>query len=216
MESFSNGFLKLLGSWKLKMFDGCSMMPRPQKLRNPRAIIAQVEAEIREEMDKVRGKLSWGEFFTLMWKREKDYITLSVENENLRRENLELKRRVEELERLVERLQTALEKSKPLTKEDRELVELKSQVERIFDSRTSMKMLDFMRLIGFTNSGESLLLQARMFIEKYFRKDGRFYVSEDLGLMIIPDERFGELAWVIRRMSHSGSFPKSVEVEVDE
>jgi len=75
-------------------------------------------------------------------------------------------------------------------------------------------MLEFLREIGFTGSADQLKNHARMLLKKYFEQEGKFFVSYELGLMVIPDERFGELAWVIRRMTHA--HPKPVEVVVDE
>ena len=85
-------------------------MPRPRKLRNPRNIVAQVEAEIKEEWDKLRGKLSWGEFFTAWYLRQKDVINAAVKIEALGRENKEKDKRIEELEKLVDKLVTENEK----------------------------------------------------------------------------------------------------------
>lgn len=78
-------------------------MPRPPKLRNPRQIVAHVEAEVKEEMDQARGRLSWGEFLTQWWKREKEYAVLLAEKVNLEREREDLIRRIEELEKLLEK-----------------------------------------------------------------------------------------------------------------
>ncbi|NJE48397.1 hypothetical protein [Thermococcus sp. 9N3] len=85
-------------------------MPRPPKLKNPRAIVAHVEAEIKEEWDKLRGRMSWGEFFTTWYLRQKEVINAAVKIENLERENEGLRKENEELKRLVERLQRENEK----------------------------------------------------------------------------------------------------------
>jgi len=189
-------------------------MPRPPKLRNPRAIVAHVEAEVKEEMDKARGKLSWGEFFTLMWKREKDYITLLAENENLRRENEELKARINELLSLVDRLQKALEKSKALPKEDKELLELKEKVGKIFSTATSMKMLDFLKKLGYKGSADQLKAKVRDLLDEYFVQEGYYFVSYELGLKVVPKHGFGELAWTVTRISSPSSKPEPKQMEV--
>ena len=85
-------------------------MPRPRKLRNPRNIVAQVEAEIKEEWDKLRGRLSWGEFFTTWYLRQKEVINAVVKIEVLERENKEKDKRIKELEKLVEKLMAENEK----------------------------------------------------------------------------------------------------------
>jgi|Deesub1362B_J571_1020462.scaffolds.fasta_scaffold00137_66 hypothetical protein len=85
-------------------------MPRPIKLRNPRAIVAHVEAEIKEEWSKLKGNMSWGDFFTTWYLRQKEVINAAVKIEVLERENKEKDKRIEELEALVERLQQEAEK----------------------------------------------------------------------------------------------------------
>ncbi len=85
-------------------------MARPPKLRNPRAIVMHVEAELKEEWDKLRGRMSWGEFFTSWYLRQKEVINAAVKIESLERENEELRKENSELKRLVERLQDELEK----------------------------------------------------------------------------------------------------------
>ncbi len=85
-------------------------MPRPQKLRNPRSIVAWVEAELKEEWDKQRGRLSWGEFFSSWYLRQKDVLNAAVKIEALERENQELRKENGELKRLVDRLNQELEK----------------------------------------------------------------------------------------------------------
>jgi len=85
-------------------------MPRPQKLKNPRAIVLHVEAELKKEWDELRGRLSWGEFFSSWYLRQKDVINAAVKIESLERENNELRKENEELKRLIERLQKENEK----------------------------------------------------------------------------------------------------------
>ena len=85
-------------------------MPRPPKLKNPRAIVAHVEAEIKEEWDRLRGRMSWGEFFTTWYLRQKEVINAAVKIESLERENEGLRKENSELKRLTERLQNELEK----------------------------------------------------------------------------------------------------------
>ena len=91
-------------------------MPRPQKLKNPRAIVMHVEADLKEEWDKLRGRLSWGEFFSAWYLRQKEVIeavvkiaALEKENEELRKANAELKELVERLKEENERLHKKLE-----------------------------------------------------------------------------------------------------------
>ena len=187
------------------------IMPRPQKLRNPRAIVAHVEAEIKEEIDAVRGKLSYGDFLTALWKREKDYATLLAEKMNLELENQELKKRIEELEKLVEKLESQLRTARVLSKEEREFEAFKSKVHRVFENKSSMKMLEFLRELGYAGSADQLKSHAKTILKKYFEQSGAVFVSHELGLMILPDDRFAELAWIVRRMSHS--FRGVVEVE---
>lgn len=86
-------------------------MARPVKLRNPRAIVAHVEAEIKEELDKLRGRLSWGEFLTAWYLRQKEIVKAIAENENLRRIVEELKKQVKELQALLEKERIAREKA---------------------------------------------------------------------------------------------------------
>ena len=85
-------------------------MSRPQKLRNPRAIVLHVEADLKEEWDKLRGRMSWGEFFTAWYLRQREVINATVKIEALEREKKSLQKENEELEKLVERLQKENEK----------------------------------------------------------------------------------------------------------
>ena len=85
-------------------------MPRPQKLRNPRSIVAWVEADLKDEWDKQRGRLSWGEFFASWYRRQKDVLNAIVKIEVLERENQALKKENSELKALVDRLNQELEK----------------------------------------------------------------------------------------------------------
>ena len=175
-------------------------MARPQKLRNPRAIVAHVEAEIKDEWNKLWGRLSWGEFFTSWYLRQKNMINAAVKIEALERENLELKKRNEELEKLVEKLESQLRLVKGTPKEEREFEELKSKVEKIFAEENSMKMLDFLRKLGYSGSSEKLIKQAKKLIEEHFKQVGTHFVSKKLGLRIIPQEGFAELAWIVEKM----------------
>ena len=178
-------------------------MGRHRKLKNPRFITMVVEAEVKDEIDKARGDLSYGDFFTAWWKREKEYAILIAENESLKRENLELKKRNEELEKLVEKLESQLRLVKGATEEEREFEELKSKVEKIFAEENSMKMLDFLRKLGYSGSSEKLIKQAKKLIEEHFKQVGTHFVSKKLGLRIIPQEGFAELAWIIMRIGSS-------------
>ena len=175
-------------------------MARPQKLRNPRAIVAHVEAEIKDEWNKLRGRLSWGEFFTSWYLRQKNMINAAVKIEALERENLELKKRNEELEKLVEKLESQLRLVKGTPKEEREFEELKSKVEKIFAEKSSMKMFDFLRELGYSGSSDKLISQARELIKKHFVQEGMIFVSDKLGLRIVPREGFAELAWIVEKM----------------
>jgi predicted RNase H-like nuclease (RuvC/YqgF family) len=177
-------------------------MPRPQKLRNPRSIVAWVEAEIKEEMEQVRGKLSWGEFFTIMWKREKDYISLAVENENLRRENEELKRRIEELMKIVQRLQEKVGELEyaQMSKRDREVIKLRQEIHAILSRHEELRLLDLFRKLGDSSQGEALMKKAEAFIERWFVKNGKYFVSKDLGVVLIPLYDVGKLGWKVRKL----------------
>ena len=178
-------------------------MGRRRKLKNPRFIGMVVEAEVKDEIDKARGDLSYGDFFTAWWKREKEYAILIAENESLKRENLELKKRNEELEKLVEKLESQLRLVKGTPKEEREFEELKSKVEKIFAEKSSMKMFDFLRELGYSGSSDKLISQARELIKKHFVQEGMIFVSDKLGLKIVLREGFGELAWTVMRIGSS-------------
>ncbi len=85
-------------------------MARKPEYRNPRVVTSIFEAEIKDEIDQFRGRLSYGKVFTLLWKIHKGEIKEELEKENLKIQLEEKDRRIEELEKLVERLQNELEK----------------------------------------------------------------------------------------------------------
>ena len=85
-------------------------MARKPEYRNPRTFSVTVEAEIKDEVDQFRGRLSYGKVFTLLWRLHKGEIKEELENENLKIQLEEKDRRIEELENLVERLEERIRK----------------------------------------------------------------------------------------------------------
>ena len=85
-------------------------MARKPEYRNPRVVTSIFEADVKEEIDQFRGRLSYGKVFTLLWKLHKGEIKEELEKENLKIQLEEKDRRIEELEKLVERLQAEVEK----------------------------------------------------------------------------------------------------------
>ncbi|WP_367884240.1 hypothetical protein [Thermococcus sp. JCM 11816] len=46
-------------------------MARKPEYRNPRVVTAILEAEVKEEIDQFRGRMSYGKVFTILWQAHK-------------------------------------------------------------------------------------------------------------------------------------------------
>lgn len=198
--------------------------------------LIRIEKSYAEKFDQKRGSLSRPEFLKLLlaaadaniaevmrereeWKQralklEKMYIELEdkyikleqayndaiVENQALKEENKELKQRIRELERQL-KMSARERRAEDFKKEIHEVIDRYSRDGRI-------KMVELMKRLGY--SGE-LLKHAKEFLEQWFVKEGKVYVSYELGLVIVPHHKFGELAWEVRRLA-SSSNPTPMEV----
>lgn len=85
-------------------------MARKPEYRNPRTFSITVEAEIKDEIDKFRGRLSYGKVITILWQAHKHQVKGTLENENLKLELKEKNKIIEELTKLLEK--ERLEKEK--------------------------------------------------------------------------------------------------------
>ncbi|WP_324734931.1 hypothetical protein VFC49_06945 [Thermococcus sp. SY098] len=135
-----------------------------------------------------------------LFKTQQENEKLCVENQALKEENKELKQRIRELERQLK-----------MSARERRAEDFKKEIYEVIDRYSrdgKIKMVELMKRLGY--SGE-LLKHAKEFLEQWFVKEGKVYVSYELGLVIIPHHKFGELAWEVRRLP-SSSNPTSMEV----
>ncbi|AEH25102.1 hypothetical protein [Pyrococcus yayanosii] len=176
-------------------------MARKPEYKNPRTFSVTIEAEIKEEIDEFRGKLSYGKVFTMLWRAYKGEVVKAIELENLRRENEELKKRIEELQKLVQRLQDELAKYGGISKREREALDLREEAWRILDVHSELKLIDFFRMLGWSEMGETLKKKAEVFLRRWFRDEGKYLVSEELGLVVEKKLDVGILAWRVRRLA---------------
>ncbi len=133
-------------------------------------------------------------------KSQEENEKLRVENQALKEENKELKQRIRELEKQL-RMSARERRADDLKKEIHEVIDRYSRDGKI-------KMVELMKRLGY--SGE-LLKHAKEFLEQWFVKEGKVYVSYELGLVIVPHHKFGELAWEVRKLA-SSSNPTPMEV----
>ncbi|MFA4718713.1 hypothetical protein [Pyrococcus kukulkanii] len=186
-------------------------MARKPEYRNPRTFSVTIEAEIKEEIDEFRGKLSYGKVFTMLWRAYKGEVVNMIELENLRKENEELKRKIRELERLVDRLQNELAKSGALSRRKKEAIELRDEIHSILKEYGEIKLIELFRKLGVHDMGEALLKKVETFLERWFVQDGRYYVSEELGIVIETSFDVGKLGWKVRRLERDdGKFRASL------
>jgi len=209
----------------------------PKKRKEPvEEWLIRIEKSYAEKFDQKRGSLSRPEFLKLLldaadvniaevmrereeWKQralklEKMYIELEdkyikleqayngviVEHDALLQENKELKQRIRELERQL-RMSARERKAENFREEIHEIIDR-------YSVNGKMKMRELMKKLGY--SGE-LLKHAKEFLEQWFVDRGKILVSEELGLVVEKDHRFGELAWEVRKLAHSSN-PTVMEV----
>lgn len=173
-------------------------MARKPEYRNPRTFAITLEAEIKDEIDQFRGRLSYGKVFTILWQAHKGEVVDALELENLRRENAELKARVEELTRLVQKLQGELEKAGAISSRERRATSLKTEIHEVIERygrNGSIKMLELLKRLGYSSDFKR---HARELLEEWFIDEGKVLVSEELGLVVEKDPRYGEPAWVVK------------------
>ena len=173
-------------------------MARKPEYRNPRVVTAILEADVKEEIDQFRGRLSYGKVFTILWQAHKGEVVDALELENLRRENAELKARVEELTRLVQRLQGELEKAGAISSRERRATSLKTEIREVinrYGKNGRIKMLELLKRLGYSSDFKK---HARELLEEWFIDEGKVLVSEELGLVVEKDLQYGEPAWVVR------------------
>ncbi|AEC52240.1 hypothetical protein PNA2_1325 [Pyrococcus sp. NA2] len=180
-------------------------MARKPEYRNPRTFSVTLEAEIKEEIDEARGGLSYGKFFTILWRAYKGEVVDAVELETLRRENEELRKQNRELLERVEKLQREIERLR-VRLEGRSAVEsgLVERINALFSKRDEFKFALFLRELGFRERGDRLEERALEFVRKYFTDEGDVLVSRSLSLVIVKDSD-KVLAWKVRRLG-DGSF----------
>ena len=189
-------------------------MARKPEYRNPRVVTAILEADVKEEIDQFRGRLSYGKVFTILWQAHKGEVVDALELENLRRENAELKARVEELTRLVQRLQGELEKAGAISSRERRATSLKTEIREVinrYGKNGRIKMLELLKRLGYSSDFKR---HARELLEEWFVDEGKVLVSEELGLVVEKDPRYGEPAWVVK-LADSFRFGELVEVKAD-
>ncbi|ANF22069.1 hypothetical protein [Thermococcus piezophilus] len=175
-------------------------MARKAEYRNPRTFSVTVEAEIKDEIDQFRGRLSYGKVFTLLWQAHKGEVVNAIELENLRRENVELKARVEELTRLVQKLQEQLEKTGRVSAREREAKDLHKEIHQILSTYNELKLLELLRHLGYSETGDALKKKAEAFLKRWFVLEGKVFVSKELGVALEPSEHVGMLGWKVRKL----------------
>ncbi len=173
-------------------------MARKAEYRNPRTFSVTTEADVKEEIDQFRGRLSYGKVITLLWRLHKGEVVDAIELENLRRENVELKARVEELTRLVQRLQEQLEKTGGLSAREREAKDLRYEIHQILSTYRELKLLELFRRLGYSEKGEALMKKAEAFQKRWFVFEGGVFVSRELGVVLEPSSEVGLLGWKVR------------------
>lgn len=191
-------------------------MARKPEYRNPRVVTAILEAEVKEEIDQFRGRMSYGKVFTILWQAHKGEVADFLELENLRRENAELKAQVEELTKLVQKLQEQLERVGAISERERRASSLKHDIHEILSRYSTggrMKMLELLKRLGYSSDFRR---HARELLEEWFRDEGKILVSEELGLVVEKDPHYGEPAWVVKPLdSFRFSSGKVMEVKAD-
>ncbi len=178
-------------------------MARKAEYRNPRTFSVTVEAEIKDEIDQFRGRLSYGKVITLLWRLHKGEIKEALENENLKAQLEEKDRRIKELEKLVQKLQEQLEKSGAISAREREARDLRDEVQRVLSTYPELKLLELFRRLGYSEKGEALMKKAEAFQKRWFVLEGKVFVSRELGLILEPSHEVGLLGWKVKKLEVS-------------
>ena len=135
---------------------------------------------------------------------EKDELIESLIKEDKRKEKIieRLQEELEKRDRKIERLQNLLEKLKmeQQSAKDREAIELKQEIHAILSRYGELKLVDLFRKLGDNSQGDALMKKAEAFIERWFVKDGKYFVSKDLGVVLIPIYDIGKLGWKVRKL----------------
>lgn len=175
-------------------------MGRRRKYKNLKVFSASVEAETLNKIDQLRGRLSRGEFIDILVTQRGDIAQVVAENKVLKRENAELKAYISKLEQRIEELESKLRTTAKTKKKPKVSDKVLNAIERLFANSNEVKVLDLMRALGYTETGEALIRKAEMFINANFDDDGDIFISEDLGLILEPVEGLGILAGKVKRL----------------
>ena len=132
-------------------------------------------------------------------KTEQQNEKLRIENQALKEENKELKQRIRELERQL-KMSARERRAEDFRREVYDVIER-------FGRNGRIKMLELLKRLGYSSDFKK---HAREFLEQWFVDEGKVLVSEELGLVVEKDPRYGELAWVVK-LNDSFRFGKVAE-----
>ena len=128
-----------------------------------------------------------------LFKTQQENEKLLLERDALREENKTLKAELAELRKQLR-----------MTARERRAEEFKAEIYEILDrygKNGSIKMLELLKKLG--HSSGDLKKYAKDFLEQWFVDDGKMLVSDELDLVVEKVHGLGELAWIVKRMSHS-------------
>jgi len=205
-------------------------MPRPRKKQDGKITTIYLERWALEkimEISKETG-LSLGDLIEIWLTKEERIARMVAEYEGLKKHSLELEKLVivledkllkaeQQNEKLLLERDALREENKTLkaelaelrkqlrmTARERRAEEFKAEIYEILDrygKNGSIKMLELLKKLG--HSSGDLKKYAKDFLEQWFVDDGKMLVSDELDLVVEKVHGLGELAWIVKRMSHS-------------
>jgi len=175
-------------------------MGRHRKYKNPVPVYLVLEKETLDEFDRLRGKISRGEFIDILIMRGGDTAQIVAENRALKREITELRELLRKRDQYIEELESKLRIRKEQGPKHKVSDKVLNTIEKLFANTSEVKLANLMRALGYKEEGDALIKRAEKFIFDYFSEDRGVFISEDLGLIVEPVEGFSILASKIKRL----------------
>jgi len=133
-------------------------------------------------------------------KKDEQITILLKDNERKDKKIIKLVEELEKKDKLIEKLRLQLKKANMSSSERKEL-ELKQEIHAILNKYgPELTLVELFKRLGETAMGDALIHKVKIFLENYFKQNGKFYASMDLGLIVEPSTKVGILGWKVKKI----------------